>query len=91
MKYYLSTTPQGPIARFIAGVLALCAIAAVVAFGLIAFVILVAVISLAFVVAWVRVWWLRRGLKNVPPTQPGVPGQHSVIEAEYKVISRRND
>ena len=91
MKYYISTPPAGPFARFIAGVFVMCTLVAVVFFGVIAFAILMAVIFVALVVAWVRAWWLGRGTQIVQPMQAGVPEEHPVIEAEYTVISRKED
>ena len=95
MKYYLSPPASGPFARIIASLLAVCVLAAVVFFGLIAFVILVAVVSIVIVVAWVRTRFLKRGLgrgqERVQPTEPGSSNDHAVIDAEYKVISRRRD
>jgi len=95
MKYYLSPPASGPFARIVASLLAVCALAAVVFFGLIAFVIIVAVVSIVVVVGWVRAQFLNRGLgrgqERVQPREPGSSNGHAVIDAEYKVISRRRD
>lgn len=97
MRYYLSPNPPGPIARLLAGIVALLTLAGLMFFGLIALAIFVVVISTAFAVAYVRARWLGRkrgdGLaeKAAGAEQSAVSGQDAVIEAEYTVISRRRD
>ena len=99
MRYYLSPPPLNPVARILAGLLAVAALVGAFFFGLI---ILAAAVGLG-VVAWlvltVRVWWLRRrfragsGDSGKPAGQstPGGVRKPDVIDAEYEVISRRED
>jgi hypothetical protein len=99
VRYYLSPPPLNPVARILAGLLAVAALVGAFFFGLI---ILAAAVGLG-VVAWlvltVRVWWLRRQLragrgdggKPAGHAKPGGEHKPDVIDAEYEVISRRED
>jgi len=91
MRYYLSPNPPGPFARLLAGIVALLTLAGLMFFGLIALAILVVVISTAFAVAYLRARWLGRKQGDGLTQTASAPGQNSVIEAEYTVISRRRD
>jgi hypothetical protein len=99
VRYYLSPPPLNPVARILAGLLAVAALVGAFFFGLI---ILAAAVGLG-VVAWlvltVRMWWLRRRLdagrgdggRPAGPATPGGGRKPDVIDAEYEVISRRED
>jgi hypothetical protein len=99
VRYYLSPPPLNPVARILAGLLAVAALIGAFFFGL---VILAAAVGLG-VVAWlvltVRVWLLRRRFRarqrdgenaDGRTPRPGVR-KPDVIDAEYEVISRRED
>lgn len=91
MKYYLSPTAPGPLARFLAGVVALLVMVGLLFFGLIALAMLVALITIAVAVSYLRIWWLRQKPGNAFSAKTSVARPASVIETEYKVVSRRQE
>jgi hypothetical protein len=88
MTYYISPPPVNPLARLLAGVFALLALAGAFFFGLIVLAVAVGVGMIAWIALWLRVWWL--GRRGVGRTRPGASGGE-VIEAEYTVVSRAEE
>ena len=102
MRYYLAPPPMNPIARLVAAVLAVAALVGAFFFGLIILVLAVGLGILGWLFLTLRLWWLRRrfgapagrrpGDGFGPDQSPGGGGrQDDSIEAEYKVVSRRQD
>ncbi len=94
MPYRLSPPPSNPLARILAGLLALLALAGAFFFGLVVLALAVGLGVLAWWVLRLRVWWLGRQVRT------GAGGVSSagaevrrgeVIEADYEVVSRRDD
>jgi hypothetical protein len=89
---------MNPLARILAGLLALLALAGAFFFGLIVLALAVGLGLLAWLVLTLRVWWLRRrgGKGGGKPAGGGSgagtdarPGE--VIDGDYEVVSRRED
>jgi len=84
---------MNPIGRLLASLFAVLLIVGAVIFG---FFVLIAGVVLGLV-AWigfaVRGWWLRKKGGGVPGNDPGnsTLKRSEAIEAEYTVISRRQD
>lgn len=89
MKYYISPPPASPLARIIASLFAAVAIVLAIVFGLFVLAAAVGLGLLAWLGLVIRAWWLRR--KGVAAPGKSRPGDSGVIEAEYKVVSRRRD
>jgi hypothetical protein len=90
---------MNPLSRLLAAIVGALVIVGAFMFG---FFILVAAVALglvAWLVIWLRVWWIKRKLGGAadaspldfgqPPEakRPG-PGSGDVIDAEYEVVSR---
>lgn len=82
---------MNPIGRILAAAMALLTLAAAFFFGLI---VLVLVIGAA-VVFWLgirlRFWWIRRRAPLAGAAPANKQNEGEVIEAEYTVVSRRDD
>lgn len=84
---------MNPISRIIASLVAVLLIVGAVIFG---FFVLIGALILG-IVAWIgfaiRGWWMRRkGMEtDRQTTSQSPPNQSETIEAEYTVISRRQD
>ena len=102
MRYYLSPPPMNPVARLVAALLAVAALVGAFFFGLF---IVVAAVGLG-IVGWLyltlRLWWLRRqhGARaghrsghgfEADQSHPSGGRETDAIDAEYKVVSRRQD
>ena len=102
MQQQLGPPPMNPITRVIAALLAVAALVGAFFFGLIILVLAVGLGILGWLFLTLRLWWLRRqfgaqagrrpGGGSGPGQSPGSGGrQDDSIEAEYKVVSRRQD
>lgn len=100
MPYYISPPPQNPISRFIAGVVAVLAVAGAFMIGMVAFLVVAGVGLLAGIALWLRVAWIKRKLRKngfdtspVNGSGPSQPQSHQgqVIDAEYTVVSEKKD
>jgi predicted lipid-binding transport protein (Tim44 family) len=99
VRYYLSPPPLNPVARILAGLLAVAALVGAFFFGLIILAVAVGLGVVAWLVLTVRVWWLRRrfragrgdGEKPAGHATAGGVRKPDVIDAEYEVISRSED
>jgi hypothetical protein len=104
MPYYLSPPPQNPLARVIAGIVAILTVAGAFMIGMVALTVVAGVALIAGLAIWLRVVWIKRQLRKSgvdlgshirsPGRSPGtrkpdVSGQ--VIEAEYTVVSESDD
>ena len=99
MRYYLEPPRMNPVARVLAGLLAVAALVGAVFFGLIIFAAALGLGLLAWLILSVRMWWLRRRMtRGAPGAADAVRDPRArraeageVIEAEYEVISRREE
>jgi hypothetical protein len=88
MPYYIGPPPMNPVARLLAAVVAILALVGAFFFGLIILAVAIGVGVAAWLVLWLRMWWLRRkGGAARPRGSGGDPDD--IIEVEYKVVSRR--
>jgi uncharacterized iron-regulated membrane protein len=91
---------MSPLSRILASLLAALALVGAFFFGLVVIALAAGLGALAWLFLALRMWWLRRRLdRGNPPAgrngakQPGAahaPGGN-VIEADYEVVSRRED
>lgn len=100
MPNYISPPPQNPISRFIAGIVAVLAVAGAFMIGMVAFLVVAGIGLLAGITLWLRVAWIRRKLRkngfNTNPVKEGEAAQSQshqgqVIDAEYTVVSEQKD
>lgn len=91
MRYYIVPPAMSPLSRLAASILAILALAAAFFFGLIVLVVLAGVVFLSGLVFGLRAWWLNRVGGRTSPAAPGKVHTGQVIDAEYKVISRRRN
>lgn len=89
MQNYISPPPMNPLARLLAGVLAVLALVGAFFFGLIVLAFAVGIGLVAWLFLWVRMWWLRRNHPAETPRSEDHSGD--VIDAEYTVVSRRDE
>jgi len=82
---------MGPLSRLVAAVLVVLAFCAAFFFGLVVLFVLVGVVFLSGLVFRLRAWWLgRAGGRASTASADGIrSGQ--IIDAEYRVISRRHN
>lgn len=95
----LGPPPMNPFTRILAGLFGLVALVGAFFFGFLILAVAVAFGMAAWIAIRLRLWWLGRraapaGEKRGPA--PGEPSgrsdeDNSVIEGEYKVVSRRED
>ncbi len=100
MPYYIRPPPQNPLTRIIAGIIAVFALVAALMLGVVALLVVAGVVLIAAVVIGLRIAWIKHQLRkrgidpgaavNLKTTDSG-KGSGQVIEAEYKVISRREE
>jgi predicted lipid-binding transport protein (Tim44 family) len=100
VDYFPGPPPLNPVSRILAGLLAVLALAGALFFGAFVLILAVGLGVLAWLVLTVRMWWLRRQWQeqHVSGTQrqAGPPGsadqrRTDAIDADYEVISRRED
>jgi hypothetical protein len=98
MQYYLAPPPLNPLARILAGVLALAALVGAFFFGLIILLLAIGLGVLGWLFLTFRVWQLRRrqargdgGVRNGSQSRGHQSRQGDAIDAEYEVISDREE
>lgn len=87
-----------PLARLFAALVAVLALVGAFFFGLVVLALAVGLGLLAWLALALRMWWLRRQLGAGPDTGPGAgpagPGgkrEGQVIDADYEVLSRKEE
>lgn len=88
-KYYISPPPSSPLGSIIASIVGVVLVIAAVIFGFFLLAVAVALGLIFWAGLTIRGWWLRRKIDKEPVRQGAK--EPEVIEAEYKVISRRRD
>jgi len=103
MQYYLSPPPMNPLSRLLAGLLAVLALVGAFFFGIFVLALVVGVGLIAWLVLWIRMLWIRRkmpaadfrtGADHREDPASGArssAGEGEVIDAEYTVVSRRDE
>jgi predicted lipid-binding transport protein (Tim44 family) len=95
MQYQIGPPPMNPLMRLLTGLFGLLALIGAFFFGFVLLAVALAVGLVAFVLIQLRVWWLRRKLEasgRMPSNEESRDqGDGSVIDAEYKVVSRKED
>jgi hypothetical protein len=89
MQYYISPPPMNPLTRLLAGVLAVLALVGAFFFGIFILAFAVGLGLVAWVVLWVRTWWI--GKQTPDSAQPSRSKSGDVIDAEYTVVSRQDE
>jgi len=87
MQPRLAGPAANTLSRFLLGALGIAALIAAFFFGLVVLALAVGLGLIAWLLLALRLWWLRR---RMPPGGPA-GGDGEVIEAEYRVVSRRQD
>jgi hypothetical protein len=92
MPLLLEPPPMNPLARLLTGIIAVLALVGAFFFGLAVLAVLIGVGIIAWLALWLRMAWLRRKLRSEggSPARSG-RGEGDVIDAEYTVVSRRED
>lgn len=102
MPVYMTPPPRSPLAQVLTAIVAALVMVAGFMLGIVALVVFAGIALIAWLALWLRARWLGRGKKD--PTQPSGQANHpqgrrpsgqarggQTIEAEYTVVSRRQD
>ncbi len=98
MKYYIGQSPNNPLTRIVAAIIAAVCLMGAFFFGLVILAVIAVVIAAFSLVFWVRIWWSRKKdpvhmaqpSRNASSHQNGQKRQE-IIEGEYTVLSERRD
>ena len=100
VAYFLAPPPLNPLSRILAGLLAVLALVGAFFFGVFVLALALGLGALAWLVLAARMWWLRRQWQKhgssgeySQAVSPGSADQRrtDVIDADYEVVSRRED
>jgi hypothetical protein len=89
MQYYITPPPMNPLARLLAGILAVLALVGAFFFGIFILAFAVGLGLVAWLFLWVRMWWFRKKQPAAKSQPTGNSGD--VIDAEYTVVSRKDE
>ncbi len=101
MQYQIGPPPMNPLSRLLAAIAGALVLVGAFTFGFFILVAAVAFGLVAWLVIWLRVWWIKRKLGATGGASPldfgqppgddrQRPGSGEVIDAEYEVVSRTN-
>ena len=82
---------MNPMARVFAALIGVLALAGAFFFGLIILAVVVGLGLLAWFVIRLRIWWIMRQMTAEEPTAPPSSSQGEAIDAEYTVVSKKQD
>ena len=100
MTHYINPPPQGPLSRIIAAIFAVLMLVGAFMIGMVALLFIAGAGLIAGLAIWLRVIWIKRQLRKngvdlgagKKPTTAGAAKETGhVIEAEYTVISEREE
>ena len=91
MPYYISQQPTNPVMRVLAALFAVIAFVGAFFFGLIIVAVVAGLGLLFFLGLRLRMWWLMRNRPSGPSQTTTRSAESQVIDAEYTVVSKRQD
>ena len=101
MPQYIAPPPMNPLSRLLAGILAVLALAGAFFFGIFVLGLVAGLGLIAWLVFSIRMWWLRKkyagnlsgmgGMDSQSRGQDSGAGNGDIIEAEYTVVSRKDE
>lgn len=101
MPQYIAPPPMNPLSRLLAGILAVLALAGAFFFGVFVLGLVAGLGLIAWLVFSFRMWWLRKkyagnlsgmgGMDSQSRGQDSGAGNGDIIEAEYTVVSRKDE
>lgn len=100
MTYYISPPPQGPLTRVVTGIIAMLMLIGGFMVGMVALLVIAGIGLIAGIAIWLRVAWVKRQLRKNgvdlgaginPSAASTTKGSGQIIEAEYTVISEREE
>jgi O-antigen/teichoic acid export membrane protein len=91
MTFYISQQPLNPVARVLAALLGAFALVGAFFFGLIILAVVVGLALLLWLGFRLRLWWVMRNMPRAESAPPGAAGPDDVIDAEYTVVSKRQE
>jgi len=90
MPVYLTPPPRNPLLQALAAIVAALALVGAFMLGLVALAVVAGLAILVGAAAWIQAWRVRRRLRTVMEQEPA-SREEGFIEAEYTVISRREE
>ncbi len=101
MPQYIAPPPMNPLSRLLAGILAVLALAGAFFFGIFILGLVAGLGLIAWLVFSIRMWWLRKKFTGNSGGMGGMGSQNrgqdagadsgDIIEAEYTVVSRKDE
>lgn len=101
MPQYIAPPPMNPLSRLLAGILAVLALAGAFFFGIFILGLVAGLGLIAWLVFSIRMWWLRKKFTGNSGGMRGAGSQNrgqdagadggDIIEAEYTVVSRKDE
>lgn len=103
MQYSLGPPPMNPLSRLLAALLGVLALVGALFFGFFVIILVVGLGLIAWVMLWLRMWWIRRKLPGGAYSRERTSGTEAghvenaadrkgeIIDAEYEVVSRDED
>jgi predicted lipid-binding transport protein (Tim44 family) len=99
MPSYISPPPRNPLSAILAGIVGVVVMVGAFMLGFVALVVALAIGALIGAAIYVRVWWAKRQLAKQgidldsanPFSNHASPSQGDSLEAEYTVISKKQE
>ncbi len=99
MPFYISPPPRNPLTGILAGVVGVFMMIGAFMLGFVVILVAVSVGLLIWIGVYIRVWWMRRQMikQGIDPATVGpfanrpAQGETDILEAEYEVISKKQD
>lgn len=91
MPHRLPPPRMNPLSRVLAALGAVVLVVGAVFFGLVVLALAIGAGLLAWLAVSVRVWWLRRQAGDADAPGQQQPRKGNVIDADYEVISRKEE
>jgi hypothetical protein len=91
VQYRLPPSSPNPFAQALAAVVGVLLVVGALFLGLVVGAVVLGLVLLAWIGFRLRLWWLRRRMGVAPQEQGQAQGKGQVIDADYEVVSRRED